>query len=196
MPDNSRLTLAGPAVPVSLPWSTGLGLPGQFGLWSPTLRSAKPCNWSGPLKCMRPICTGRYPAAPSAWAYVGIAESRDWSFVHTSFRAETGRDKRHARRDADRRGAVGRRKTGAAGRQAVEVRRLDNRVSVASHYGRIVLVGLDEQDIRPVRLGSGWVWFAGTILSAQRNSPVRSGLDDCAPIVAFPRRFGADFAVP
>ena len=72
----------------------------------------------------------------------------------------------HARRNTDWRGAVGRREPGAAGRQAVEVRRLDHRVAVASRDGRIVLVGLDEQDVRVV--GTAWV--------GQRGSPgVREG---------------------
>ena len=89
---------------------------------------------------------------------------------------EPARDQGHARRDTDRRGAVGRRKTGAAGGQAIEVRRLDHRVAVASRDGRIVLVGLDEQDIRAVRPGSGGVWFGRTTWTGQCDSPgVRKG---------------------
>ena len=89
---------------------------------------------------------------------------------------EPARDQGHARRDTDRRGAVGRRKTGAAGRQAVEVRRFDDLVSVASRDGRIVLVGLDEQDIRAVGMSSGGVWFCRTIWAGQCDSPgVRKG---------------------
>ena len=34
---------------------------------------------------MRPISTGRCPAAPIEWAIVGVSEGSMWSFVHTPF---------------------------------------------------------------------------------------------------------------
>ena len=93
-------------------------------------------------------------------------------------RVATG-EHRHPRRHADRRGAVRRVEHRARRRQGVQMGRVDHGVAVAAGDERVVLVGVDVEQIRDRRPGAGDVVpdaaeSAGFVASAARPTELRS----------------------
>ena len=75
------------------------------------------------------------------------AGERDVETGHVDRHGRTPREDRRPRRDALRRSSIGARETHPLAREAVEARREDIRIVVASHGKGTLIVAQDEQDI-------------------------------------------------